>query len=269
MSLLRAALILVLAGSAASALADEITCESHQDRPEPCGTVQPGSIVRLVRQVSRTPCIEGRNWGTGPDNDSLWVSGGCRAVFDVQPPDAGAAPQYGGNDAGAADRSPEWQRGFDDGRRGTFDRHADSHDYRIGYRAGSDARRDDAGRGDRNDEARSNDSGDDRYATRDDRDSDQPAKAQDRSDHYTEDERQDGARSDDRRYAARADRKENARQACIDRAAAGQSFGADQVDASEARWIGQGLFSVDLDTPTGTIKCTVDRDGNVKSLDER
>jgi hypothetical protein len=63
--------------------ADQITCESHGGRAEACGTVQPGSSVQLVEQISDSPCIEGSTWGA--DNDSIWVSGGCRAVFDVQP----------------------------------------------------------------------------------------------------------------------------------------------------------------------------------------
>jgi hypothetical protein len=81
MSTLRAALILILAGAATSAFADQITCESHQGGAEACGTIQPRSGVRIVRQLSNTPCIEERNWGLGPDRDSIWVSGGCRAMF--------------------------------------------------------------------------------------------------------------------------------------------------------------------------------------------
>lgn len=80
---LRSALILALALGSAPAIAEQITCESHGGRAEACGTVQPGSSVQMVEQISNTPCIEGSTWGA--DNDSIWVSGGCRAVFDVQP----------------------------------------------------------------------------------------------------------------------------------------------------------------------------------------
>ena len=86
MSALRTALILILAGAATPALADRITCESHGGGAEACGTVQPRSTVRVVKQLSHTPCVQEQNWGLGPDHDSIWVSGGCRAVFDVQPP---------------------------------------------------------------------------------------------------------------------------------------------------------------------------------------
>jgi len=80
---LRTVLFLVLATGATTALADQITCESKQDRQESCSTFQAGSEVRMVKQISSSPCIEGRSWGV--DQSSIWVSNGCRAVFDVQP----------------------------------------------------------------------------------------------------------------------------------------------------------------------------------------
>jgi len=92
--MLRTALFLIIAGGAVSASAEQITCESRQDRPEACGTIASGSVVRMVEQLSNTPCVEGRNWGTGEHRDSIWVSGGCRAVFDVQPPASGVAQLY-------------------------------------------------------------------------------------------------------------------------------------------------------------------------------
>jgi len=89
MSLLRPSLLLALAATAAPALADQITCESHGDRAEACGTVVQGSDVHMIQQISNAPCVQGRTWGA--DNDSIWVSQGCRAVFDVRPPYRGAA----------------------------------------------------------------------------------------------------------------------------------------------------------------------------------
>ena len=83
MSALRSALILALALGSTSLFAEQITCESHGGRAEACGTVQAGSNVQMIEQLSSSPCIEGSTWGA--DNDSIWVSGGCRAVFDVQP----------------------------------------------------------------------------------------------------------------------------------------------------------------------------------------
>jgi len=173
MSTLRAALILILAGSATSAFAEQINCESRGDQTEACGTIQPGSDVRLVQQISNSPCIQGRTWGS--NDDSLWVSGGCRAVFDVQPPYARAD----------RDRAPR------------------------------------------------------------------------------DDERYEGSR-----YAGAEQRREHVRHACVRQAAAGR-YSRDQVTASDAQWIGEGLFSVNLDTPDGPLTCTVDRDGNIRSIDSR
>lgn len=190
MSALRAALFLILAGNATSALAEHITCESPQGNLEACTTVQRGSSVRFVQQLSNTPCIEGRNWGVDTNHSSIWISGGCRAVFDVQAPrnDSYGEAQY----------------------------------------------RDDEPREEpRRDEPR----GDPGYASSQD---------------------------------ARADSMHaKVRDACIDEAASGQAFRPAQVNASDPRWIGHGMLSVNLDTPAGPLTCTVDRDGNVRSIDNR
>lgn len=189
MTALRAALFLVLAGSATGVIADQITCESHQAGAEACGTVQPRSSVRVARQLSNTPCIEERNWGLGPNRDSIWVSGGCSAVFDVQPPrnDPYSQAQYRDNELRA-------------------------------------------------------DPGDEPLPTQ---------------------------RRGDAQYARADGIRANVRGSCIDQATSGQSFGPDEVRASEAHPIGQDMFSVDLDTPNGPLNCTVDRNGNVRSIDTR
>ena len=94
MSALRAALILILAGGATPAFAEQITCQSDQDRPDACTTVLPGSRVRLVEQLSRTPCVEGQNWGVDTNHGSIWVSRGCRAVFDPRTHDPALVNQF-------------------------------------------------------------------------------------------------------------------------------------------------------------------------------
>ncbi len=53
-------------------------CESNDNRVQRCATRAPGR-VQLVRQISRSACIEGRTWGS--DRGSVWVSQGCRADF--------------------------------------------------------------------------------------------------------------------------------------------------------------------------------------------
>lgn len=190
MSALRAALFIILAGNAASALAEQITCESHQGGIEACTTVPPGSNVRFVEQLSRTPCIEGRNWGVDTNHNSIWTSSGCRAVFDVQAP------------------------------------HSSSYS-EVPYR---------------DDELR-----------------DQPRRDEPRRDSYYTSSQ----------YSRADSMRAKALDACIVQTASGQAFGPDQVAASPARWIGRGMLSVSLDTPDGPLICTVDRDGNVRSIDNR
>ena len=53
-------------------------CESHDGRPRECA-VNTRAGVQLVRQLSDSPCIQGRSWGYG--RDGIWVSNGCRAEF--------------------------------------------------------------------------------------------------------------------------------------------------------------------------------------------
>ncbi|MCF7220223.1 DUF3011 domain-containing protein [Marilutibacter chinensis] len=55
-----------------------VRCESEDKRTRHCPANTRGG-VRLVRQLSSTACIEGRNWGY--DRNSVWVSQGCRAEF--------------------------------------------------------------------------------------------------------------------------------------------------------------------------------------------
>jgi hypothetical protein len=60
-----------------------VTCESINYRDQACPV--PGGPVALVRQLSTTPgdCIEGRTWGFDGNNNTIWVSSGCRAEFRV------------------------------------------------------------------------------------------------------------------------------------------------------------------------------------------
>ncbi len=56
-----------------------IRCESRDARTTRCDTG--GRYATLVRQLSSSPCQEGRTWGT--DSRGVWVSGGCRAEFSI------------------------------------------------------------------------------------------------------------------------------------------------------------------------------------------
>lgn len=58
-----------------------LRCESRDERQRRCN-VPVRSSVQLVRQLSDTRCVQGRNWGW--DRSGIWVSGGCRAEFSVR-----------------------------------------------------------------------------------------------------------------------------------------------------------------------------------------
>lgn len=63
---------------APAGLPREVTCESQGDNQAECDMDTRGD-VEVVRQLSRTECVEGRNWGLS--RNSVWVKDGCRAVF--------------------------------------------------------------------------------------------------------------------------------------------------------------------------------------------
>lgn len=57
-----------------------IRCESQDGQPQHCDV--PGlRNARMVRQLSRSPCVEDRSWGR--DRNGVWVGEGCRAEFSV------------------------------------------------------------------------------------------------------------------------------------------------------------------------------------------
>lgn len=57
-----------------------IACHSNDRRQKYCDA-RIRRDVRLVRQESRSPCVEGRTWGW--DRRGVWVSDGCRAQFQI------------------------------------------------------------------------------------------------------------------------------------------------------------------------------------------
>lgn len=57
-----------------------VRCESRDYRQVYCDIDSRGG-VRIVNQLSDTACVEGRTWGF--DRRGVWVSGGCRAEFEV------------------------------------------------------------------------------------------------------------------------------------------------------------------------------------------
>jgi hypothetical protein len=60
-----------------------IRCESPNFQYRHCAATTGGRIqgAELRRQISSSPCVEGRTWGW--DARGVWVTGGCSAVFGV------------------------------------------------------------------------------------------------------------------------------------------------------------------------------------------
>jgi Protein of unknown function (DUF3011) len=57
-----------------------ITCSSNDGRRNWCD-IGRARDAQLVRQISGSPCIQGRTWGV--DGRGLWVDNGCRADFAI------------------------------------------------------------------------------------------------------------------------------------------------------------------------------------------
>ncbi|WP_425479372.1 DUF3011 domain-containing protein [Dyella japonica] len=64
--------------SASAAFAQEVTCESQGSKRTECPMDTEGA-VRLVKQLSNSPCTEGVSWGLS--KHAVWVERGCRGVF--------------------------------------------------------------------------------------------------------------------------------------------------------------------------------------------
>ncbi|MFV0681096.1 DUF3011 domain-containing protein [Ottowia sp.] len=76
-----------------------VRCESDDGRQRECAAPVGRGRVDLVRQLSDTRCIEGRNWGQR--NGRIWVSQGCRGEFAVNRGDGtGGVYEAGGYGAG-------------------------------------------------------------------------------------------------------------------------------------------------------------------------
>jgi len=58
-----------------------VTCSSDEGRQRTCAWTGNGRPY-LLEQLSRTQCVEGRNWGF--DRGAIWVSQGCRGRFGTR-----------------------------------------------------------------------------------------------------------------------------------------------------------------------------------------
>ena len=71
-----------------------LTCSSDDGGRNYCNADTRGG-VRLTRQISGSPCIEGQTWGY--DNRGVWVDRGCRAEFVTGTGGGNWGPGNGGN----------------------------------------------------------------------------------------------------------------------------------------------------------------------------
>ena len=65
----------------ADALAASVTCQSRNNQREECWLQGRGEVV-LVRQISKTTCVKGRNWDE--TRDGIYVTDGCGGVFETR-----------------------------------------------------------------------------------------------------------------------------------------------------------------------------------------
>lgn len=68
-------------GGNETGLPDRVLCESQGGERTEC-RIRVGGQVRLVRQVSTTPCTQNTTWGYG--YGMIWVTKGCRGEFEVK-----------------------------------------------------------------------------------------------------------------------------------------------------------------------------------------
>jgi hypothetical protein len=58
-----------------------VTCESRDNRYNFCSASLRHADVDIQRQISRTTCRQGQNWGWNAGG--IWVNDGCAAVFSI------------------------------------------------------------------------------------------------------------------------------------------------------------------------------------------
>lgn len=77
----RAAALAALLLAAAGAQAASVTCQSRDNRREDCRLRGDGDVV-MVRQISNTKCVKGRNWDE--TRGGIYVTNGCGGVFETR-----------------------------------------------------------------------------------------------------------------------------------------------------------------------------------------
>ncbi len=90
---------MLLLSSTQTLASERITCESKNHNYNHC-RVDTDNRVKLKKQLSNAPCIEGQTWGY--DKKGVWVDQGCKAEFKVGKDDNNNSSGIGGLGAAAA-----------------------------------------------------------------------------------------------------------------------------------------------------------------------
>lgn len=59
---------------------DRVVCESINDNLQVCPADTSGGVA-FAQQLSKTTCVQDKNWGVDHDRQMVWVDHGCRAEF--------------------------------------------------------------------------------------------------------------------------------------------------------------------------------------------
>lgn len=119
----------LFAPGAAQAQSAQVRCESYDHQTNFCNIGRRHGDVRILQRLSDARCNEGSDWGV--QGDQLWVTDGCRAIFEVDAAYGG----YGGHRRGSDYDDDRYgrDRGFQYGDRRADYITCESNDYRRKY----------------------------------------------------------------------------------------------------------------------------------------
>ncbi|HTZ98876.1 MAG TPA: DUF3011 domain-containing protein [Candidatus Aquilonibacter sp.] len=84
---------------------NSVKCESNDGGRNYCGNYN-SDDVRFDRQISGSPCVQGKSWGV--DRRGLWVDRGCRAYFVIRVGRPGGPGGPGGPGSGPGGPGGGW-----------------------------------------------------------------------------------------------------------------------------------------------------------------
>ncbi len=117
-----------------AAKAELIHCASEGYQYNSCAVGGYADSIYLVRQTSRTQCVEDQNWGFDNNRNAIWVTNGCSGDFEVNSEyDRGGRGGYPGypDDPWRRRRDPRYPGYPDYGRDQTEQIQCNSQNYRY------------------------------------------------------------------------------------------------------------------------------------------